>query len=81
LFYFSLLSGAEASSQPQFVPNPNVGPGDDIVRGKDDGLIFGFEIDPKSTEGLLCGAVSSSTAPSRSRLRPLVSQPGKLSGF
>ncbi len=44
---------------PKFQPNPNVGPGDVIVHGKFGGNIFGFEIDPNGTEGLLCEAVGN----------------------
>ena len=38
--------------------NPNDDAGDVIVHGKLGGLIFGFEVDPNGTEGLLCEAVS-----------------------
>jgi WD40 repeat protein len=42
---------------PKFQPNPNSGPGDVIVHGKFGGNIFGFEVDPNGTEGLLCEAL------------------------
>lgn len=48
--------GADA---PKFQPNSNNGPGDVIVRGKFGGNIFGFEVDPNGTEGLLCEAVGN----------------------
>ena len=47
-----------ASDHPGFEVNPNDEAGDVIVRGRLGGLIFGFEIDPNGTEGLLCEAVS-----------------------
>jgi len=49
-----------ASGQQAFQINPNAGAGNIIVRGKLGGLIFGFEIDPDGTEGLLCEAVLNS---------------------
>ena len=53
----ALTLSASAITSPKFQPNPNAGPGDVIVRGKLGGLIFGFEIDPNGTEGLLSEAV------------------------
>nr|MBA3543873.1 hypothetical protein [Chthoniobacterales bacterium] len=50
---------AHAGDIPKFQPNPNAGAGDVIVRGKFGGNIFGFEVDPNSTEGLLCEAVGN----------------------
>lgn len=49
-----------ASVRQVFQVNPNAGAGDVIVRGKLGGLIFGFEVDPNGTEGLLCEAVLNS---------------------
>jgi hypothetical protein len=46
-----------AAERPPFRANPNAGPNDVVVHGKFGGLIFGFEIDPDGTEGLLCEAV------------------------
>jgi len=43
----------------EFQRNPSAGPGDVIVRGKFGGNIFGFEVDPNGTEGLLCEAVGN----------------------
>ena len=53
----SFLCAADVLFAGEFTPNPNAGPGDVIVRGKLGGLIFGFEIDPNGTEGLLSEAV------------------------
>ena len=50
---------ARSEGVPNFQPNPNVGPGDVIVRGRLGGNIFGFEVDPNGTEGLLCEAVGN----------------------
>jgi len=50
---------ARGADLPKFQPNPNVGPGDVIVHGKFGGNIFGFEVDPNGTEGLLCEAVGN----------------------
>jgi hypothetical protein len=50
---------ARGEGVPKFQPNPNNGPGDVIVRGKFGGNIFGFEVDPNGTEGLLCEAVGN----------------------
>ena len=49
---------SRASDQSGFQLNPNDQEGDTIVHGKLGGLIFGFEVDPNGTEGLLCEAVS-----------------------
>ena len=54
---FCLASLTRASDQSRFQVNPNVGEGDVIVHGRLGGLIFGFEVDPNGTEGLLCEAV------------------------
>jgi hypothetical protein len=48
-----------ASDQPGSQANPNDEAGDVIVHGELGGLIFGFEVDPSGTEGLLCEAVSN----------------------
>ena len=58
LFVF-LASLTRASDQAGFQVNSDTGAGDVIVRGKLSGLIFGFEVDPDGTEGLLCEAVSN----------------------
>ena len=48
---------SRASDQPGSQANPNEEAVDVIVHGRLGGLIFGFEIDPNGTEGLLCEAV------------------------
>lgn len=55
-----LSQPARAAAATAFQANPDAGVGDVIVRGKLGGLIFGFEIDPDSTEGLLSEAVLNS---------------------
>jgi len=55
--FVSFVGAADVAFAGEFKPNPKAGPGDVIVRGKLGGLIFGFEIDPNGTEGLLCEAV------------------------
>jgi hypothetical protein len=57
VLFVSFVGAADVAFAGEFRPNPNAGPGDVIVRGKLGGLIFGFEIDPNGTEGLLCEAV------------------------
>src|SRR5437762_5186027 len=49
---------SRASDQSGFQANPNDEVGDVIVHGQLGGLIFGFEVDPDGTEGLLCEALS-----------------------
>lgn len=51
---------ARAAAATAFQANPDAGMGDVIVRGKLGGLIFGFEVDPDGTEGLLSEAVLNS---------------------
>jgi hypothetical protein len=58
LFCCTTSRGA-AAERPQFRAKPNAGPGDIVVRGKFGGNIFGFEVDPNGTEGLLCEAVGN----------------------
>lgn len=55
-----LSQPARAAAATTFQANPDAGVGDVIVRGKLGGLIFGFEIDPNGTEGLLSEAVLNS---------------------
>jgi hypothetical protein len=57
--FLCLASSSRASDQSSFQVNPNAAAGDFIVHGKLGGLIFGFEVDPNGTEGLLCEAVSN----------------------
>lgn len=42
-----------------FQPNPNAAPGNVIVHGQFGGNIFGFEVDPNGTEGLLCESLGN----------------------
>jgi hypothetical protein len=58
LFCFGTWT-ARGADAPKFQPNPNIGPGDVIVHGKFGGDIFGFEVDPNGTEGLICEAVGN----------------------
>lgn len=44
---------ANPSYAGEFQPNPNAGAGSVIVHGKFGGNIFGFDLDPNGTEGLL----------------------------
>lgn len=53
------LSVASILQAGDFQPNPAAGAGNVIVHGKFGGNIFGFEIDPNGTEGLLCEAVGN----------------------
>jgi hypothetical protein len=57
--FCSILCAAGVSFAGEFRSNPNAGPGDVIVHGKFGGNIFGFEVDPNGTEGLLCEAVGN----------------------
>src|SRR5450755_1528093 len=59
ILLFSILSASSLAAAGEFQPNPNAGPGDVIVHGKFGGNIFGFEVDPNGTEGLLCEAVGN----------------------
>jgi hypothetical protein len=51
---------ADGASPERSFSNSETGAGDVIVHGQSGGLIFGFEIDPFGTEGLLCEAVLNS---------------------
>jgi hypothetical protein len=57
--FLCLALPSHASDQSSFQVNPNAGAGDVTVHGKLSGLIFGFEVDPNGTQGLLCEAVSN----------------------
>ena len=54
----ALPSNGASPTRPLF--NPEAWAEDVIVHGQSGGLIFGFEIDPFGTEGLLCEAVPNS---------------------
>jgi hypothetical protein len=56
LLFCSALT-ARGAGEEAFQVNSNDRAGDVIVRGKLGGLIFGFEVDPNGTEGLLSEAV------------------------
>jgi hypothetical protein len=80
---FICLSGsffcvADVSFAGEFQPNPNAGPRDVIVRGKLGGLIFGFEIDPNGTEGLLSEAVLNNDGTISARVETFNQATGKI---
>ncbi len=62
LLLWLLCAAGLAGEFPRSVagqPNPNAGAGSVIVQGRFGGDIFGFDIDPAGTGGLLCEAVSN----------------------
>ena len=77
LFVF-LASLSRASDQSTFQANPDAGAGDVIVRGKLGGLIFGFEVDPNGTEGLLCEAVSNPDGTVSARVETFSQATGRI---
>jgi hypothetical protein len=76
--FVCLASLARASDQAGFQVNPNVGTGDVIVRGRLGGLIFGFEVDPNGTEGLLCEAVSNPDGTVSARVETFSQATGRI---
>lgn len=63
LFIYLVVAGtlpAHGASPARPLSNSETGVGDVIVHGQSGGLIFGFELDPFGTEGLLCEAVPNS---------------------
>ncbi len=74
----SFVGAADVSFAGEFQPNPNAGPGDVIVRGKLGGLIFGFEIDPNGTEGLLSEAVLNDDGTVSARVETFNQATGKI---
>ena len=72
------MLAADVSFAGEFQPNPNAGPGDVIVRGKLGGLIFGFEIDPEGSEGLLCEAVLNSDGTVSARVETFSQSTGRI---
>ena len=74
----SFVGAADVSFAGEFQPNPNAGPGDVIVRGKLGGLIFGFEIDPNGTEGLLSEAVLNNDGTVSARVETFNQATGKI---
>ncbi len=73
-----LASPTRASDQSEFQANPNAGAGDVIVRGRLGGLIFGFEVDPNGTEGLLCEAVSNPDGTVSARVETFSQDTGRI---
>ena len=73
-----LASPSRASDQSEFQANPNAGAGDVIVRGRLGGLIFGFEVDPNGTEGLLCEAVSNPDGTVSARVETFSQDTGRI---
>jgi len=76
--FVCLASPTRASDQSGFQVNPNAEAGDVIVRGKLGGLIFGFEVDPDGTEGLLCEAVSNSDGTVSARVETFSQATGRI---
>jgi len=76
--FVCLASPTRASDQSGFQVNPNAEAGDVIVRGKLGGLIFGFEVDPNGTEGLLCEAVSNSDGTVSARVETFSQATGRI---
>jgi hypothetical protein len=77
MFVFS-ASPTRASDESGFQVNPDAGAGDVIVHGKLGGLIFGFEVDPDSTEGLLCEAVSNPDGTVSARVETFTQATGRI---
>jgi len=75
---FCLASPTRASEESRFQVNPNVGAGDVIVHGRLGGLIFGFEVDPNGTEGLLCEAVSNADGTVSARVETFSQATGRI---
>ena len=69
---------SRASDQTGFRVNPDAGAGDVIVRGKLGGLIFGFEVDPDGTEGLLCEAVPNADGTVSARVETFDQATGRI---
>ena len=76
--FVSLASFTRGSDQSRFEVNPDAGAGDVIVRGKLGGLIFGFEVDPNGTEGLLCEAVSNPDGTVSARVETFSQATGRI---
>jgi hypothetical protein len=75
LFLASLSRAADESVIPV---NPNDEAGDVIVHGKLGGLIFGFEVDPNGTEGLLCEAFSHPDGTLSARVETFSQSKGRI---
>ena len=84
-FILTVLVGAffcmppiRASENFRFQVNPDVGAGDVIVHGRFGGLIFGFEVDPNATEGLLCEAISNPDGTVSARVETFSQATGRI---
>jgi hypothetical protein len=77
LLLFS-ASLSRASDESVFPVNPNDEAGDVIVHGKLGGLIFGFEVDPNGTEGLLCEAFSHPDGTLSARVETFSQSTGRI---
>ena len=76
--FIFLASLTGASDQSRFQVNPDAGAGDVIVHGKLGGLIFGFEVDPNGTEGLLCEALSNPDGTLSARVEAFSQATGRI---
>ena len=72
------VSLSRASDESGFQVNPNDEAGDVIVHGMLGGLIFGFEVDPNGTEGLLCEAVLNSDGTVSARVETFSQVTGRI---
>ena len=77
LLLFS-ASLSRASDESGFQLNQTDEAGDAIVHGKLGGLIFGFEVDPNGTEGLLCEAVSHPDGTLSARVETFSQSTGRI---
>src|SRR5262245_4256914 len=68
----------QASDGPGSQTNLNDDAGDVVVHGELGGFIFGFEIDPNSTEGLLCEAVSNADGTVSARVETFSQGTGRI---
>jgi hypothetical protein len=76
--FFCLASPIRASENSRFQVNPDAGSGDVIVHGRLGGLIFGFEVGPNGTEGLLCEAVSNPDGTVSARVETFSQATGRI---
>ncbi|HEY2714018.1 MAG TPA: hypothetical protein VGI60_16000 [Chthoniobacterales bacterium] len=73
-----LVTSLSTASPSSFRVNPDAGAGDVIVHGKLGGLIFGFDIDPTGSEGLLCEAVLNSDGTVSARVETFSQSTGRF---
>src|SRR5258707_1305370 len=76
--FFYLASIIRGSENSRFQVNPDVGAGDVIVHGVLGGFIFGFEVHPNGTEGLLCEAVSNPDGTVSARVETFSQATGRI---